>query len=211
MNKIGSRKRTAVILSVIIGVIITAMIFSNLLFYNSSYTVPKTRLSRAFISDVIKSQSTGTLEITNEELSAVTGLYLGEEKTYGHLTIKSLQGKVINDKLNFYIPSTYMGVNFLFSSEGTLVYKDNKAQYTPESFHIGKMPLPKNLVLNKLKSLLNKDIYVKDSSIYLDLSGIPIKIKNLYLKNNGLVIEVEKLSERYNDKLRFLEEILKYL
>lgn len=210
MRKTGNKKAKRVVLLIIVGIIIACGVFFKLLTWNSTYTAPSAKLSHEFISNVVKSQSTGILELSNEDLNSIIKIYI-DKKNYGNLNIKAVHGEITDKELNFYIPFSYKGVDFLFSSKGTITFKDNKVKYNPEKLCVGKVPIPREYVLNKLKGLFHGGIFVENSSIYLDASLIPLKVDNVYVKDSKIVLEVRKFDDTYNSKLKFLEELLKYI
>lgn len=210
MRKTGNKKAKRALLIIIVGIIIACSVFFKLLTWNSTYTAPSAKLSHEFISNVVKSQSTGILELSNEDLNSIIKIYI-DKKNYGNLNIKAVHGEITDKELNFYIPFSYKGVDFLFSSKGTITFKDNKVKYNPEKLYVGKVPIPREYVLNKLKGLFHGGISVENSSIYLDASLIPLKVDNVYVKDSKIVLEVRKFDDTYNSKLKFLEELLKYI
>lgn len=210
MRKRGTKKSRVGLVIVILGIIIACGIVFKMLFWNSSYTAPSEKLSREFISNIVKSQSTGILELNNEELNSIIKIYI-DKKNYGNLNVKAVHGEIIDKELNFYIPCSYKGIDFLFSSKGTITFKDNKVKYNVDKFYVGKMPLPREYVLNKLKGVLYGGISVENSNICLDASLIPLKVNNVYIKDSKIVLEVRKFDDIYNNKLKFLEELLKHV
>ncbi len=210
MRKRENKKTKRILLIIIVGIIIACGVFFKLLTWNSEYTAPSAKLSHEFIANVVKSQSTGILELNNEDLNSIIKIYI-DKKSYGNLNIKAVHGEIADKELNFYIPFSYKGVDFLFSSKGTITFKDNKVKYNPEKLYVGKVPIPREYVLNKLSGLLHGDISVEDSNICLDASVIPLKVNNVYVKDSKLVLEVKKFDTTNNSKLKFLEELLKYI
>ncbi|WML36784.1 hypothetical protein [Clostridium sp. OS1-26] len=210
MRKTGNKKAKKLLLIVIVGIIIACGVFFKLLTWNSEYTAPSAKLSHEFISNVVKSQSTGILELNNEDLNSIIKIYI-DKKNYGNLNIKAVHGEIADKELNFYIPSSYKGVEFLFSSKGTMTFEGNKVKYNPEKFYVGKVPLPRGYVLSRISGLFHGGISIENNSVCLDASLIPLKVNNVYLKDSKIVLEVKKFNDTYNSKLKFLEELLKYI
>lgn len=210
MRKTGNKKAKKLLLIIIVGIIIACGVFFKLLTWNSEYTAPSAKLSHQFISNVVKSQSTGLLELNSEDLNSIIKIYT-DKKNYGNLNIKAVHGEMTDKELNFYIPFSYKGVDFLFSSKGTMAFKDNKVKYSPEKFYVGKVPLPRDYVLSRISGLLYGGISIENNSVCLDASLIPLKVNNAYIKDSKIVLEVSKFNDTYNSKLKFLEELLKYI
>ncbi len=209
MDKGKNRKPLIIFISIITVLIISLGVLFSLVSWNHGYTAPKGKLTFNIIDKGIRAQSEGVMELNNDELNGIIAFYLNGKKTYKDLTIKSIHGEMSGDSLQFFIPSSYKEVNFLLRTEGNLAFKEGKAQYTVNKVYVGKLPISKGLVLNKLKPVLGGVISADNSSVYLDLNGMPVKIKDVKVKDSMLVAQIEKASGVYEDRLKFLENLIR--
>ncbi|MBC2581557.1 hypothetical protein [Clostridium sp. DJ247] len=200
---VKNRKILKIVLSILILIIVFCSVFLYLLSWNSSYKASEEKVSVQLIGKIQKARIDGTvLEINKDELNEIIDMYFKGEKTVRGVSIKGIDGEILNNSIKVYIPSSYKGMNFLLTSEGTIAYKDNKVIYKPLYFKIGKINLPQNLVINKLSTYMKGTMAVKDNSIVIDSSAFPLKIKSLEVKNSSIYIGMEKLTTDLEAKLK---------
>lgn len=209
MSKVKSRRGLLIFIAIIILLVLSLGVLLSLVSWNYTYTAPKPKMSFELIEKGLKAQSEGLMELNNDELNGIIAFYSGGKKTYNDLTIKGIHGEMSGDSLQFFIPSSYKGISFLLRTEGNLAFKEDKSQYTVNKLYVGKLPIPKETVLSRLKPILSGGISADDSGIYLDLSSMPVKIKNVKVKDSKLIVEVEKASGVYQERLKFLENLIR--
>ncbi|MTK12205.1 MAG: DUF2140 domain-containing protein [Clostridiaceae bacterium] len=210
MNKGKNNKRFKIWLSVLSIIIISIGVFFYMLLWNSSYTVPQAKISASILDDIKKSYNQDlVLELNTEDLNGIINMYFKSSKSFGKVTIKGVHSDILDNNLKLYIPIRYNGYNLLLSSEGQLLYKDNKVIYKPDYFKAGKISLPKSMVLDKLKSKLKKGIAIENDNIAIDKSFFILDIKNVEIKNNKVLVSVQKPSVTLEEKLKSLQQGLK--
>lgn len=210
MNKQKKKRKFKTGLAILISAIVIGGITSSLLFWNSSYIVPKVKVSSQLIDKVRKSQVQDvTLELNSEELNEIIGMYSKKDQSFGRLTIKGIHVEVVNNNLRFSIPADYIGVKALISSEGSLSYNNGKIQYLPIFFKMGKITIPKEFVLKEIGKHLTKGIYLENNSIAVDSAMFPGAIKSLEVKNNKLVISFANYTSSLEAKLKSIGDKLK--
>lgn len=209
ISKMKNKRGLLIFITLITMLVLSLGVIFSLVSWNHSYVVPKAKVSFDLIDKGIKAQSKGVMELNNDELNGIIAFYSNGKKTYDDLTIKGIHGEMSGDSLQFFIPSSYKGISFLLRAEGNLGFKEGKAQYTVNKVYLGKLPISKDFVLNKLKTSMTGTMTADNSSIYLDLSSMPVKIKDVKVRDSILVVEVEKVSGVYEERLKFLENMIK--
>lgn len=202
-------KKLKICLSIILPITLILIITVSAVFSKGSYKPSITKMPYTVVDKVKAVLINGhSVELKEDELNSVIDLFFKEEKVYNNLKIKGVDATLTDNKLQLYIPVHYKGINLLLISEGTLSYESNKLYYKPIYFKVGKMKLPKNYVLEKLKSRLNKAITVENGSIAVDKSSIPVNIKTVAIKDSKIIIDVEKSSVSLQDKLKSMPKII---
>lgn len=128
----------------------------------------------------------GTLTLSNEELNQLIDLYPIGENTFGDLKVKTVYIKILKGKFNIYFPSKYKGIDILLSTSGDTYLENGKIVYAIDSFKVGKLNLPKSIILNIIKNKSLSGLSSKNSRIYINTTGLPLKMKQLKL-NDGSV------------------------
>ncbi|MDW8802588.1 hypothetical protein P8V03_15680 [Clostridium sp. A1-XYC3] len=209
MNKIINCKK----FKLCVGIIVLAALlitFFKLLFWNSSYTMEKTKVSASFVDKVTKSQKQGeTLKLDKEELNQAISMYIKEEKSSGNIRIKGIQGDIVNGNLKLYVPTSYKGINLLITSEGKLSYEENKVVYTPLYFKAGKITLPKDFVMAKLKDKSKDKISIENGTIAVKEEILPIKINSIEVKNDEIFVGMKKVSNIIEEKIKDIQNNIK--
>ncbi len=201
-RKVKKGKGFKLFLSIIIFIIAAVGVFITLLFWDSSYTVSETKVSAALVDKIREVQKQGgALELNKEELNQIISMYF-KGKSSGDIQIKAIDGDMENNDLKFNVPVNYKGFNVLMSSEGWVSYENNKIQYKPLYFKVGKISIPKSFVLNTLKNHVKKSTDIQNDIIRIDKNVIPIGIKAIQIKNNKLLITVDKINLSLEDKLK---------
>lgn len=209
MVKLVKNKSSKIILALFIFLILALGVFCVLLFYNSSYNAAETKVSAALVNKIREAQAKGsTIDINKEELNEIMGMY-SKTKSSGNITVKGVQGDILDNNIKFYVPVNYKGFNILITSQGTLSYDNNKIQYKPSYFKAGKITMPQNLVLSKLKSHLKKGMSIENGAITIDKSMLAIGIKDLKVKDNKISLTIEKLNMSLEEKLKAISQGMK--
>lgn len=206
MIDIKRKRLTKIVIGIVVILLVALGIFLKLLLSNSSYNISQVKVSAQLVDKIQESRKNGTtLKVNNDELNEIISMYFKDEKTVKGVLIKGIHGEVLDKSMKLYVPSSYKGISFLLTSEGTLNYNDNKIIYKPSYFKVGKITLPENMVMNKLSTYMKKTISVKDGNIIVDSSALPIKIKSLDIKNSEIYIGTEKSITDLESKLKSIE------
>ncbi|WP_123054634.1 hypothetical protein [Clostridium sp. JN-1] len=181
--------------------IIAVVVFFALLFSGSSYRADKVELSSDLINKMqIAALQTGTIELNGDELNQIINMYFTPKK-YSNITVKGIKSEIVGSDVNFYIPVNYKGLNLLMKVSGNLTY-DYGINYKVSNVSLGKIPVPKKLFLDIVRSKAGNRAAVKDDTIYIDKSKIPVSIKSIDVEDSKMIINVEKLTDQIKNKLQ---------
>lgn len=198
MSKSSRKKGLLAFITILVIVIV---LFFALLFSGSSYSADKVDLSSELINKMqVAAIQTGTVELNGDELNQIINMYFTPKK-YSNITVKGIKSEIAGSDVNFNIPINYKGLNLLAKVSGNLTY-DYGINYKVSKVNVGKIPVPKKLFLDKLESKIGNKVAVKDDTIYIDKSNIPISIKSIDVKNSKMTISVEKLTDQIKNKLQ---------
>ena len=190
----NKKLRKKIILGTLIILLGATVVFAYLILYNNGLVFKKTASSE--IIDKLKNiqGKGGKFDLTQNDIDELSKLLRPETK--GNITLKGVNIEVVNDELVIKAPIRYKKVNLLFSSKGKIDFSKEKFTYTAENFKIGKLTIPKKIVLSQISKTDNKTVYAEDNLIKINSSVIPFKINSLKVKNNRISGTAEKPSAK---------------
>lgn len=198
MSKSSGKRGLLVFITVLV---IAIVLFCTLLFWGSSYSANKVQVSSELMNKIQAAElQTGTLELNSGELNQIINMFF-KPKKYSSITIKGIKSDITGSDVNFYIPVNYKGLNLLMKVSGNLTY-DYGINYKVSNVSLGKIPVPKKLFLDTVRSKAGNRAAVKDDTIYIDKSKIPISIKSIDVEDSKMIIDVEKLTDQIKNKLQ---------
>lgn len=185
-------KRTAkVIFSVILIVILAVVICIGLAFNKSGYTLEKPSF-KALDKILLTEKTGGTAAFTEKEVNSLLAAVYRSPEEIGNNTIKTPQFKFNGDKVTVGIPGIYQGISAVAWSTGNIEYDESNIIYNPINFKVGKLPVPKTMVLNQISNNKIEGLEVRDEKIYINKDIIPVDISSAVLDNSILTLKIEK-------------------
>jgi hypothetical protein len=133
----------------------------------------------------------GTLYLGEKDINSLLELYADNLPKQGNIKIENINCSIIDNKITFYLHLRYSSLRLQLNTQGSLNYEQSTISYTPDYFKLGKLPLPKKLILNKLGSHVS--VNAAKERIEINKDSIPIKIEGLMLRDNKLEIKLKHL------------------
>lgn len=189
-----------VIFSIILILILAVGISIGLAFNKSGYTLEEPSFKA--LDRVIAAEKTGgTAAFTEKEVNELLAAVYKSPEEVRNITIKTPQFKFNDDKLTVGIPGIYKGVSVVVWSTGSIGYDEGNIIYNPTNFKVGKFPIHKAVVLNRLKSNKAQGLEVRNEKIYINKDIIPVDISSVVLDNSILTLKIDKfdLSKLFNN------------
>jgi len=150
----------------------------------------------------IKKQG-GTIEFSQDEINSATAFYC-EKKLQSVPYFTQLASKLGKNKIEIFIGGKIgQKIKFQLYSEGYLFYSDGSIVYIPEKFKIGKISLPKGLVLNKIskiRAIADNGITLEGDTLILTDEIFPFEIIAFSVKPDKMTFEVKKDEKASNSK-----------
>ena len=168
-------------------------VFAYSVLYNGGVVLKKTNSTEVISKLKNIQEKGGEFELTQKDIDEVSNLYFANAKSKGDITLQGINMEMLNDELLIQAPISYKKLNLLFSSRGKLTFTNGEIAYAAENFKIGKLSLPKSLVVSQISKLNNEKIYTEDNLIKINPTVFPFKINNLKLIDNKIVGTAEKL------------------
>lgn len=175
---------------ILLGILV---VFAYIALYNGGVVLKKTD-STVVTHKLKEIQSKGgEFELTQKDIDEITSLYFTKPKSKGDVTIQGVNVEILKDELLIESPVTYKKLKLLFSSKGKVNFSNGEIAYVAENFKIGKLTLPKNLVISQISKLNNENLYVEDNLIKINPTVFPFKINNFKIIDNKILGIAEKL------------------
>ncbi|MBM7869828.1 hypothetical protein JOC70_001298 [Clostridium pascui] len=135
------------------------------------------------------------ITLTKEEINSLLSTVYKKPKQKGNITVKTPQVDLEGDKVAAKIPITYKSMEVVLWTNGTISQNEGYIIYSPDSFKVGKLPIPKSIVVSKLKSQLkDENIAINGSDILINKKLIPFSITDINVKNGIMDIKISKIS-----------------
>ena len=168
--------------------LVALAIFACSILYNGEVVVDKTA-SRNVIQELEKDilLKSGQFAITQENMNALINLYFKKPISKGDITVKEINTKMGNNKILIEAPFSYKKIDLLLSSTGKLNVSNGEITYVADNFKVGKLTLPKELVMSQIAKQGNDVFYVEDNLIKIKTDILPIKIKSFVIRNDKII------------------------
>lgn len=180
-----------VIFSIILIVILAVGISIGLAFNKSGYTLEEPSF-KALDRVLIAEKTGGTAAFTEKEVNSLLAAIYKSPEEIGNNIIKTPQFKFNDDKLTVGIPGVYQGISAVAWSTGNIAYDKSNIIYNPINFKVGKLPIPKTMVLNQINKNKIEGIEVRNQKIYINKDIIPVDISSVVLDNSILTLKIDK-------------------
>lgn len=167
--------------------------FAYIILYNERIVIKKTEATGSISKLSNIQQNGGKFELTQKELDELSSLYFASSKSSGDLTVQGVKVEMLNNELLIKVPIRYKNINLLLSSQGKLSFSEGEISYIANNYKIGKLPLPRNLVISQIKKLNNKNLYVENNLIKINPSVFPFEINNFAIINDKIFASATKL------------------
>lgn len=136
----------------------------------------------------------GKLELSGEEINGVLKTLLNKPVEKGGAVISGAYADIKNGSITVYAPVKYKNMNLLPNIKGKIRFENEKVIFDIASVRVGKLSIPKSILLEQLRGFSNGDINVAGNSIEISKFLLPFNAKNIYLEDDKLVAEVDKLN-----------------
>lgn len=189
MSRIKKSRKNKLVWVGIILLIVTLGTFVYMSLYNGEVVIKKTASSniiKKLTAEVLING--GEFEITQEDLNGLIKLYFKEPLSKGNITVKEINTEMKNSEILIEAPMSYKNIDLLFSTTGKLNVMDGEITYVADNFKIGKLILPKALVMSQISKSGKGDIfYVEDNIVKINTEKFPLKINSLEIKEDKMV------------------------
>ena len=167
--------------------------FTYIILYNGGVALKKTNSFEVIQKFKDIQAKGGRFELTQKDMNELSSVYFVKTKNMGDITVKGINIELLNGEILIKAPILYKRFNLLFSSTGKLNFSNGKFVYVADNFKIGKLTVPKNLVISQISKFKNKILYIEDNSIKINPSIFPFTIDNFKIIDNKIQGTAKKL------------------
>jgi len=189
MSRIKKSKKNKLVWVGIILLIVTLGVLTYMSLYNDEVVTIKTASSNVIqklTAEVLANG--GEFELTQEDMNGLIKLYFKEPLSKGDITVKEINTEMKNGEILIEAPMSYKKIDLLFSTTGKLNVMDGEITYVADNFKIGKLTLPKSLVMSQISKNGNGDVfYVEDNIVKINTEKFPLKINSLEIKEDKML------------------------
>lgn len=162
-------------------------IFSYIILYNGGVVLKKTTSTEVLSKLRVIQFKGGQFELTQKNVDELSSLYLAKPIKKGNITVTGVNIEIKNNELLIKAPMTYKKFELLLTSKGKLNFSNGKITYDADNFKIGKLTLPKKLVMSQILKLNNKSVYAQDNLIKINPNVVPFEITSLKIEDNKIL------------------------
>jgi len=189
MSRIKKAKKNKLVWVGITLLILVLGVLASLSLYNGEVVIKKTASSNVLqklTAEVLANG--GEFEISQEDMNGLIKLYFKGPLSRGDITVKEINTQMKNGEILVEAPMSYKKIDLLFSTTGKLNVMDGEITYVADNFKIGKITLPKALVMSQISKSSNGDaFYVEDNIIKINTEKFPLKINSLEIKEDKML------------------------
>jgi len=168
-------------------------VFTYSILYNGRVTLKKTNSTEVIQKLKGIQVEGGEFELTQNDINELSSIYFSKSKNKGDITLRGVNIELLNGELLIEAPIIYKNLNLLLSSMGIMNFSNGQIVYVADNFKIGKLIVPKNLVISQISKLKNKIFYTEDNLIKINPSILPFKIENFKIVDNKIQVTAKKL------------------
>lgn len=134
----------------------------------------------------------GIVELTEADVNSALHLY-SKKKLEDKAYITGINCKLVTNRIELFVTGAIgEKIQFHLYTQGELKEQDGNIMYTPQMFKMGRLPLPKSMVLNKMKSFSYPGITVEGDSIVFAKELFPFEITSFSVMTGIVTIGIKK-------------------
>jgi len=186
--KTDKNLKKTILIGVSIVLLGTLAVFAYLILYNGGIVLKKSASTEVMnkLKDI--EGKGGRFELTQKDMYDLSDLF--NPPIEGNLALKGVNIEIVNDEVLIKAHISYKSfkkVNLLFSSKGKINFSNGKITYVPDNFKIGKLTLPKKIVMTEISKHNNDIFYTEGNLIKTNPSVIPVKLTSFKIKDNKIL------------------------
>ncbi|EJO5346622.1 hypothetical protein NRP93_000674 [Clostridium botulinum] len=187
------KKFIKVLLVICICIVAAGFIFFKMATYEDE-SLSDNSIQNESIVDKLKDVefSKGTLTASKEDVNEMLKVYFQNKKNVGGIMVKSVKVDTKDDKLNLFVPVKYKGLDLVMSSNGDVSTRDDKIIYKVDNIKMGKVSVPKSILLNEIKKAHISNIYSSGDEIIIDKGITKVKIKDIKIQDGKFKVNFKK-------------------
>lgn len=134
----------------------------------------------------------GTLELSEGEVNTTIKTLIDKPIEKNGMIIKGAYVNIEDGEITLYAPINYKGMNILPNVTGNISFENDKLIYKIDSIKVGKLSMPKDVLINDLKNFSNEDVVIEGDRIEISRSLIPFNAENIYLSGDKVIADLNK-------------------
>ncbi|KGK89551.1 hypothetical protein [Clostridium sp. HMP27] len=169
--------------------------FVALAFNKQGYTINNSSAEGVINKITVAEKEEKAIALTKDEINSLFSMVYKNPKQKGDVIIKTPQVDLEEDKVIAKIPVTYKSMEVVLWTKGSVSQNGEHIIYSPDSFKVGKLTVPKAVVISKLKSKLkDENIIIEDYNILVNKKAFPFFVADINVGNNTMNIKISKIS-----------------
>ena len=186
-----SKKSKGTLVFIILLAALALLVYSVL--YTGGVVLKKTDSTEVINKIKVIQIKGGEFELNQEDVDQISNLYFASPKNKGDITLKGANIEILKDELLIEAPISYKNINLLLSSTGKISISNGDIVYDADNFKIGKLTLPKSMVISQILKNANESFYVEDNLIKIKGSAVQFKMTDLKILDSKIVGTAEKM------------------
>ncbi|MCX7884871.1 MAG: hypothetical protein N2448_07580 [Caloramator sp.] len=134
----------------------------------------------------------GKIEVSEELINSILAQVFKKSLNKRSILIEDGYFYINDDRINLCLKLSYKGKTFYPNLSAKLEYSDEGLIVYDTRFKIGKLLLPKSILIDSIKKHENDYLKVADDKIIISKYFIPFNINNVYIKDKKIVIVLNK-------------------
>lgn len=136
-------------------------------------------------------QTKGEIVLNENEVNSILRESMPQNKELGNFAIKDFNIELQEENVICNVFVEYKGLTVFLTTQGQLSYENPFIKYTIDSVKMGKIPIPKSLFFTLLHSIENNNIIVKQETIKIHKTYLPLPLNSLVVEDESIVIKID--------------------
>lgn len=166
-----------------------------LVFNKQGYTLNNSSAENVINKITTAEKEEKIITLTKEEINSLFSTVYKKPKQKGNITVRTPQIDLEEEKVVVKVPVTYKSIEVILWTKGSVSQDEQDIIYSPDSFKVGKLPVPKAMVLSKLKSQVkDENITIENSNILINKKAVPFSVTDINIKDSIMNMKISKIS-----------------
>lgn len=186
------KRKFKILVSILIIIILLVCTSAYLVFWDGTPDIAENQSINLVEELRAKQVSGGTLEVTEGDLNSTFKNLFDKPVSKGGVTINGAYVRIGNNKLTLFAQIKYKNMSIVPNITGSIDYENDRLVFKISSVKLGKLSIPKSVLINRLKVYSSIDINIDENRIEISKFLLPFNTNDIYLSDGKIIAQIAK-------------------